>query len=326
MGKGGGGSGSAPTSTQSQVTQTNLPEYARPYYERLLNRTEAESNRSYEPYPGQRISDFAQDQSNAYSQVRGMGMPGEVDAAGQTVGSVAGYDSSYGGNQFTGGQFNSAAANHYMNPYVDSVLNRQIGRVNEQYNADQVGRDASYIKAGAFGGDRRFVSDHLAQRERDNRLQDVVAQGLNTGYTNSQGAFDRDRQAGLQAASLTDQSQRAAEASRGAAAGIRLQAGSALGGLGQQRQQMDLQRLQALASQGGQYRDLAQQSHDVGYTDFINQRDHDRQQLAFYSGILRGIPVTPQSEVTMYTPGPNQGAQLAGAGLAGLGLAKQLSS
>ena len=36
-GKGGGGS--APTS--QTVTQTNLPEYARPYFENLLNRTQA---------------------------------------------------------------------------------------------------------------------------------------------------------------------------------------------------------------------------------------------------------------------------------------------
>ena len=46
------GKGSAPTETKQTVTQTNLPEYVRPYFERLLGRTEAESKREYEPYGG----------------------------------------------------------------------------------------------------------------------------------------------------------------------------------------------------------------------------------------------------------------------------------
>jgi hypothetical protein len=38
------GKGSGPSQPSSQtVTQTNLPEYARPYFENLLQRTQAES-------------------------------------------------------------------------------------------------------------------------------------------------------------------------------------------------------------------------------------------------------------------------------------------
>ena len=57
------GKGSAPTSTETKqtVTQTNLPEYVRPYFERLLQRTEAESQRPYQPYVGQRIADVSPD-------------------------------------------------------------------------------------------------------------------------------------------------------------------------------------------------------------------------------------------------------------------------
>jgi hypothetical protein len=52
MGKG----SSAPPQPQNQtVTQTNLPEYARPYFENLLERGQAESYRDYTPYGGQRL-------------------------------------------------------------------------------------------------------------------------------------------------------------------------------------------------------------------------------------------------------------------------------
>ena len=48
MGKG----SSSPSTTRSEVVQSNLPEYARPYYEDLLGRTTYESTRPYTPYPG----------------------------------------------------------------------------------------------------------------------------------------------------------------------------------------------------------------------------------------------------------------------------------
>ena len=37
------------------VVQTNLPKYVKPYFERLLKRTEAESKQEYNPYTGQRL-------------------------------------------------------------------------------------------------------------------------------------------------------------------------------------------------------------------------------------------------------------------------------
>ena len=78
-----GGGGGAPTETKSTVTQTNLPEYVRPYFERLLQRTETESKRDYEPYQGQRIADVSQDILTSEERVRGIadqGLP-EIQAS-----------------------------------------------------------------------------------------------------------------------------------------------------------------------------------------------------------------------------------------------------
>lgn len=65
-GSGGGGGGPAPTPTQSTVTQTNLPEYAQPYYESLLDRGEAMSEQEYDPYGGARIAGFTPEQQSAF--------------------------------------------------------------------------------------------------------------------------------------------------------------------------------------------------------------------------------------------------------------------
>ena len=82
MGKG----ASAPTETTNSNSD-NLPEYVRPYFERLLGRTEAESKREYEPYGGQRIADTSQDLLTSEDMVRDIastGLPGIQTAYGKS--------------------------------------------------------------------------------------------------------------------------------------------------------------------------------------------------------------------------------------------------
>jgi hypothetical protein len=80
-----GSKGSAPVETKREVVQTNLPDYVRPYFERLLQRTEAESQRDYEPYGGQRLTDPSTDLLSSEQRVRDIastGIPGIDDATG----------------------------------------------------------------------------------------------------------------------------------------------------------------------------------------------------------------------------------------------------
>ena len=83
-----GSKGSAPVETKREVVQTNLPDYVRPYFERLLQRTEAESQREYEPYGGQRIADPSADLLASEQKVRDIastGIPG-ITGATEAVG------------------------------------------------------------------------------------------------------------------------------------------------------------------------------------------------------------------------------------------------
>lgn len=58
----------APTS--QTVVQTNLPDYAQPYFDRLMQRTESATNAPYELYGGPRIAGFSPDQQAAFQQIR----------------------------------------------------------------------------------------------------------------------------------------------------------------------------------------------------------------------------------------------------------------
>jgi len=84
-----GGGGSAPAS--QTVTQTNLPEYVRPQFERLLSRAESQSITPYQPFQGQRIAQPGTDINMAYDMTRNVatsGVPGLPQAAGVVAGNI----------------------------------------------------------------------------------------------------------------------------------------------------------------------------------------------------------------------------------------------
>ena len=128
MGKGGGGS---PQPASQTVTQTNLPEYVRGDFERLLDRTEAESKAAYSPFTGQRIATPGADVLASEAQVRqtaGQGIQGLPAAQLATAANIA---RAQQGSQFTptqfgaAGEFDSAAAQKYMSPYIQNVIDVQ---------------------------------------------------------------------------------------------------------------------------------------------------------------------------------------------------------
>jgi len=78
MGKGGGG---APQPTSQSVTQTNLPEYARPYFEDLMKRGQESSQVQYQPYGGERTAGFTPLQQQGFEGIQNLG-PSPLTSAG----------------------------------------------------------------------------------------------------------------------------------------------------------------------------------------------------------------------------------------------------
>lgn len=85
-GKGGGDSSPAPTN--QTVTQTNLPEYARPYFENLLKRSQALSYQQYQPYGGARIQGFTPEQRAVQAETLGLETPGQFQQASQAMSGI----------------------------------------------------------------------------------------------------------------------------------------------------------------------------------------------------------------------------------------------
>ncbi len=70
MGKG----GSAPQPTTQTVQQSNIPEYARPYFEDIMTRGTTASNVEYQPYQGQRVAEFTPMQQQAFQNIENLGV------------------------------------------------------------------------------------------------------------------------------------------------------------------------------------------------------------------------------------------------------------
>jgi hypothetical protein len=223
MGKGSGGG--APAS--QNITQTNLPEYAEPYFKRLLERSESLSLGEYQPFEGQRQAALPGDISAAYDvtrQVAGQGIAGLPQAmgvvsgnvqAGQDIAQRAGQPFQFGGTQFAqqgvdpfaGFQeaqadqfqfdptqrFTGAAVQEYMSPYMQNVVDEQSRRAIQQFQEQRGGRAAQAVGAGAFGGSRQAVQESLAERDLLDRLSGIQAEGSQQAFQQAAQMFGQDR-------------------------------------------------------------------------------------------------------------------------------------
>jgi hypothetical protein len=192
------------------------------------------------------------------------------------------------------GQFTGAVADQYMNPYLDTVLDRQKTAAIRDFNRTGAARAADAVKQGAFGGSRTAVADYLAQEGLQQQLGDIDAMGREAAFRDAQAAFDRDRQTGL--------------------AGLGQYAG-----LAGQRRAADIQGAQLLEGIGKQQLGEQQAGLDLAYQDFLRQQGFTKDQLGFLSNILQGIPVQPNRTMTSYQ-NVNPMQQALGMGIAGLGL------
>ena len=173
--------------TTTQQTTSSLPSYAQPYFQDLLAKAKTASNQPYTAYQGQRLADFSPDTNTAFEQIRDQAAAGApaIDTAITNATGIAGYNA-----QGIAG----ADLTPYMNPYTTNVLDVQKQRAMQDFQEQQAGRDADAVKAGAFGGDRRFVSDSLAQRDLNQQLQGIDATGLQAAYDRATSLFQTDEQ------------------------------------------------------------------------------------------------------------------------------------
>tara|TARA_A100001035_G_scaffold246525_1_gene215493 strand:- start:2257 stop:3195 length:939 start_codon:yes stop_codon:yes gene_type:complete len=310
MGK---GRSRAPQPTEQTVVQSNLPKYFEPYAVDMIKRAESESKREYTPYEGQRLADESADLLTSRDRVRNIADSGIAGLDTAQSGVKAGMGRALQGLGFQAGQFDSAAAQQYMSPYMQNVVDVQKAQALLDFDRGQAGRDAQAVQAGAFGGSRQAIAQGLANEDLQRRLGEIQATGQQRAFEQAQQQFERDRAARESAERL------------GITAGESLtsQAGQ-LAQLGDLARKGDVQAAELLEKIGKDQQARDQAGLDLAYEDFVRQRDFPRESLTFLSSILRGVPVQPSTETVKFQQ-YNPIQEALGTGIAGLGLYRGLT-
>lgn len=302
MGKGGDSTVSA--------TTNSLATFAEPYYQDLIKKSQTEAMKGYSPYTGQRLANFSGDTTNSFDMIRDQVAQGTggLPAAQAAAAGVAGFQP----GAITTGGITDADLSGYMNPYIDNVVDNTAKKAQQRFREQQILRDDAAIKAGAFGGDRRFVADSLARRDLNEQLDTINAEGYSSAFDRATGLFTSDAERGLQAGIANEEARRLAGS-------LSLDAANASADMAQQWQDMGLRNAEALSTVGAKVQQREQAGLDLAAGDFARQQADRREKLSWYAALLNGAPITPNSSTTQAESPPDFLSQLLGLGIAGFG-------
>tara|TARA_R110002020_G_scaffold42765_3_gene124881 strand:- start:448 stop:1641 length:1194 start_codon:yes stop_codon:yes gene_type:complete len=237
MSKGGGGS---PQMTESKQTVTNLPEYAEPYFTRLMQRGEAESLQPYRPYTDQRLAEQSLAAQRALARQTALGLSGSpaemnqasniargvASAGSPTAGQdIARYDptditSTYGTERFTGflpaqqyqsQDFDTDIAQRYMNPFQQMVTDIEKREAARQSGIMSKGIGDAATQQGGLGGYREAIIQAERERNLGQQLGDIQSRGQRDAFAQAQQQFERDRASRFGAAGFGEQQRQAME-------------------------------------------------------------------------------------------------------------------
>ena len=305
----GGGAGynnAGPTAVSSaQVTNEGF-DLQKPFIQDIFETAQAETYdiaddgtktlRGYEEFLGPRIADFNTEQTEALSGLAGLGRQG---LAGTSLAASPQYfqqakDAVTQGQR----QFTSADAERLMNPFLDEVIGIQQRETQRSFDRDIAPKlDAEAVAAGSFGGSRAGLMQSEAERNLQQRLDDISAKGRLTAFEQAQKAFEEEQGRQFQGAQMAT-------------------------ALGTEAPAQAARELGLLSSAGEVQQAQEQKALDLAEAEFIRQRDFPMRQLQEYQSLVRGFPFNPSTfEVgSKYQAQPTFGQQLLG----GLGTAAGL--
>lgn len=273
------------------VTQTNMPDWYQEYTRGLLAKSNEIAAQDYQGYDQARVAGLTADQTAGNALIQNnVGMQDPYMNASANMLTDA------------GGGFNQNKFNQYLNPYQDDVNSRiaQLGQRNLTENLlPQV--NETFTGAGQFGGSRNADFTNRALRDANESILGQQAQSMSQNYNSAMTAYNQGQN-------------------------MELQGGQQMGALGTAAQQANIRDAAALQSVGQTQQALDQQNLDVGYQNFLEQRNWPTAMAQFMNQQVRGFNPPTQTTSNSSTPGnynnmsPSPLAQLAGTGISAAAL------
>ena len=274
-------------------TIKDVPKWMSDYTQGLIARANVAAAEPYIPYGGPRIAPFTPTQQAAF------GMAGEAAGAYQPFleGATAGTTDVLMGPTplqqaspylYEGTADFPSQVEQYINPYLEHVLGRQEDLATRTLEEKFLPRlQRTFAGAGQYGSRGGFGSMEdigvRGVRDIQENLEKQRLATLGTAYGQAADIQARDQARMMQAAGLAGQ--------LGLGGGeLGLRGAAQLGALGEAAQQLGLRGAAAMEAIGQQEQALGQQSLDLAYKDFLEQRDLPFARTRYMSEILRGLP------------------------------------
>jgi hypothetical protein len=315
-----------PQLSQIQQTTTTIPDYAKPYVEELLGNAQGLTDINQNPYMQymrDRQAQFTPLQQQSYENAALMQTAPQLGDATAMAGmaGLGALNTQYTFNPYQTQQFTGNNVQAYMSPYMQNVVERQQQDATRQAAIAGQAQQAQAARSGAFGGSGDYLMRGQAAGNLARQKGDIQAQGLQNAYQQAMQQFNQSQAQGLAGQQLNAQQQQF-----GAGLGLQglqtaLSGAKSLADIGQTQYGQNLGLLDVQNRFGGQQQQQMQNVLNTEYQDFLNAQNYPYKQLGFMSDMLRGLPLTQQSQA-MYAPPPSAVSQVAGLGTAALGASK----
>jgi hypothetical protein len=160
---------------QQTGSESSLSNWVGPYVTDMLAKGQALSNDKYQAYTGPLTAGESNLQNQAFTGLANLTVPTSNMGA------------------FTPGTFNTAAANTYMNPYLQGALDPQIAEARRQAEISNMQNKAKLTQAGGYGGSRQAIMESENQRNLLQNLAGITGAGYNRAYDNAQAQFNAEQ-------------------------------------------------------------------------------------------------------------------------------------
>jgi hypothetical protein len=279
--------GGSTKTTENSTQAVQLPAWMSEAGQNLFNKTMADSAaHPVTGYTGQMTAPTSANQNQASGQAAQTSGAGQGQVALGTGVALSG--TGQGGRVGTS-NFDAAAADRYMSPYLRDVQDRTVQEMQRQGQIQMQGNGDAAAAAHAFGGTRQAVQDAETAKGINNNILDYLARSNQAGYENAQGQFntDTDRQLG---AATTNAGIDQQELDR------RVAAGAALGNLGQQASGINSEGIMNLLRTGGVDQDAQNSADQAAYNEFLRMQDgavsRDQDIMSILAGTPRNVTTT----------------------------------
>lgn len=248
---GGDGGGGSTTST----TLATLPSWIQNPIQGITGQVYDLSQQGYNPYGGQRLQGFNQDEQNSFRMMQQLAGSTSLDQSQGISAEVArrGLEG-----------YSQAELDPYMNPYAENVIDSARRKQFEDYDRQEASLRQRAGEANAFGGSRFGLAEAELSSNFQEQMGDFEYKALADNFSQGMNAA----QAGTQLAGQTSMD---------------------MANLQQAQQQVGLTDINALQASGATQRGMDQAGLDINYQDYLTEQAYPYEQLSWASSLLNPV-------------------------------------